>query len=85
MRAIYKWSSIPLAFRYGFIAETLHAGMSGDDVTALQNSLVAAGYLVCTVDGDYGSTTKEAVYLFQKDKGLTANGIADDATREAYP
>ena len=86
MRAIYKWSSILALWILAMVpasAETLHAGMSGDDVTALQNSLVAAGYLARTVDGDYGSTTKEAVYLFQKDKGLTANGIADDATREA--
>lgn len=86
MRAIYKWSSILALWVLAMVpasAETLHAGMSGDDVTALQNSLVAAGYLARTVDGDYGSTTKEAVYLFQKDKGLTANGIADDATREA--
>ena len=52
-------------------------------ILALQNSLVAAGYLARTVDGDYGSTTKEAVYLFQKDKGLTATGEADDATRDA--
>ena len=86
MRAIYKWSSILALWILAMVpasAETLHAGMSGDAVTALQNSLVAAGYLARTVDGDYGSTTKEAVYLFQKDKGLTATGEADDATRDA--
>ena len=86
MRAIYKWSSVLALWILAMVpasAETLHAGMSGDAVTALQNSLVAAGYLARTVDGDYGSTTKEAVYLFQKDKGLTATGEADDATRDA--
>lgn len=86
MRAIYKWSSILALWVLAMVpasAETLHAGMSGDDVTVLQNSLVAAGYLARTVDGDYGSTTKEAVYLFQKDKGMKATGVADDATREA--
>ena len=86
MRAIYKWSSILALWILAMVpasAETLHAGMSGDAVTALQNYLVAAGYLARTVDGDYGSTTKEAVYLFQKDKGLTATGEADDATRDA--
>lgn len=79
MRAIYKWSSVLALWILAMVpssAETLHAGMSGDAVTALQNSLVAAGYLARTVDGDYGSTTKEAVYLFQKDKGLTATGEA---------
>lgn len=86
MRAIYRWSSILALWILAMVpasAETLHAGMSGDAVTALQNSLVVAGYLARTVDGDYGSTTKEAVYLFQKDKGLTATGEADDATRDA--
>ena len=86
MRAIYKWSSVLALWILAMVpasAETLHAGMSGDAVTALQNSLVAAGYLARTVDGDYGSTTKEAVYLFQKDKGLSATGEADDATRDA--
>ncbi len=86
MRALYTWScamAMWLMASMGVSAETLQAGMSGSEVADLQNSLVAAGYLARTVDGDYGSTTKEAVLLFQKAKGLPATGKADDATQEA--
>lgn len=64
-------------------AQTLSAGMSGEEVESLQNSLVAAGYLARTVDGDYGSTTVKAVSFFQEDHGLTVTGKADDRTQEA--
>lgn len=64
-------------------AALLTAGHTGRDVEALQNSLVAAGYLARTVDGEYGSTTTKAVALFQKDKGLPVTGNADDATQAA--
>lgn len=64
-------------------AETLYPGYSGQAVRDLQNSLVAAGYYARSVDGDYGSTTKEAVILFQLAHGLPPSGEADDATRAA--
>lgn len=64
-------------------AQTLSIGMYGSQVTELQNHLVAAGYLARTIDGDYGSTTKTAVALFQKDKGLAVTGAADDKTQES--
>lgn len=86
MRALYTWGcamAMWLMASMAVSAETLTVGMSGSEVTALQNSLVAAGYLARTVDGDFGSTTKEAVLLFQRDKGLPATGKADEATREA--
>ncbi len=86
MRTLYTWSgtlALCMATMISASAANLEIGMNGDEVTALQNSLVAAGYLARTVDGDYGSTTKAAVLLFQKDNGLPANGIADDATRDA--
>lgn len=57
-------------------------GMSGNEVTELQNHLVGAGYLARTVDGDYGSTTREAVALFQQDHGLQVTGLADDSTSD---
>ncbi len=86
MRKMYTWSvsmALWAAAMWPAAAASLTTGMNGDEVTALQNSLVAAGYLARTVDGDYGSTTKAAVYLFQKDKGLTPTGVADDETRDA--
>ncbi len=64
-------------------AKTLKIGMKGQEITALQNSLIAAGYLARTVDSEYGSTTEKAVSLFQKDKGLTITGEADEKTLKA--
>ncbi len=85
MQRMYAWSMTMALWAAAMLpaAASLSIGTSGDEVTALQNSLVAAGYLARTVDGEYGSTTKAAVYLFQKDKGLEATGVADDATRDA--
>lgn len=86
MRALYTWgcaAAIWLVASLTASAQTLTVGMSGSEVTSLQNDLVAAGYLARTVDGDYGSTTKEAVALFQKAKRLPVTGRADDDTRAA--
>ena len=62
-------------------AQTLSAGMTGQEVKELQKSLAEAGYLARTADGDYGSTTKKAVTEFQKDHGLIVTGTADDKTQ----
>lgn len=86
LRALYTWGcamAVWVMASMAVSAETLSSGMSGSEVAALQNSLVAAGYLARTVDGDFGSTTKEAVALFQKDKGLSVTGVADEATQDA--
>lgn len=86
VRALYTWGcamAMWVMASMAVSAETLSTGMSGSEVVALQNSLVAAGYLARTVDGDFGSTTKAAIALFQKDKGLSVTGVADEATQEA--
>ena len=53
-------------------------------VQLLQNRLIELGYLStgATVDGDYGSTTKLAVKLFQYYNGLTYDGFAGAKTQE---
>ena len=56
--------------------------MQGDDVKAVQQALVRAGFAV-TPDGAFGSITDAAVKLFQKQKGLTIDGIVGPATRSA--
>ena len=86
MRTACTWGCAALlwlAASMNVSAQTLSIGMNGSEVTDLQNDLVAAGYLARTVDGDFGSTTKEAVALFQKAKGLPVTGKADDTTRKA--
>lgn len=56
--------------------------LSGDDVSALQKALAAAGYDV-EIDGDFGENTRDAVEAFQRDKKMVADGIVGPATRSA--
>lgn len=55
---------------------TLRNGARGDDVRALQQLLKDQNYLKGNVDGQFGNQTKTAVMAFQKDAGLTIDGIA---------
>lgn len=58
-------------------------GSQGDEVLAIQTKLTELGYLNDKVDGIYGEKTKNAVIAFQKDNGLTADGIAGKNTLAA--
>lgn len=55
---------------------------TGKFVSAIQINLWAAGYsgTVGTIDGQYGTNTKNALISFQKKYGLTADGIAGSKT-----
>jgi chitosanase len=56
--------------------------MQGDDVRALQQALVNAGFPII-VDGIFGTGTDAAVKQFQQQKGLIVDGIVGPATRSA--
>lgn len=58
-------------------------GSSGSEVTRIQTRLKNWGYYTGSVDGIYGSKTKQAVESFQRKNGLTADGIAGPATLKA--
>lgn len=60
--------------------EVLRPGASGAPVTALQKALTALGLDPGGVDGSYGPSTQAAVTAFQRQKGLTADGIAGPMT-----
>ena len=60
-------------------AKLLQRGDSGSAVKALQQRLVQLGYLA-SADGIYGSKTVNAVAAFQKNNGLTADGVAGTMT-----
>lgn len=62
------------------IVETLRKGSLGPVVVALQEKLNKLGYNAGKEDGIYGSKTEDAVRKFQKDNGLTEDGIAGDNT-----
>jgi len=76
----YSDSGTPAAPR-----STLSKGMRGDDVKALQEKLIAAGYKVGPdgADGIFGNNTFRAVVALQEDRGLAATGIADQETIKA--
>lgn len=60
----------------------LQYGVKGSEaVRKLQQNLKALGYYKTgSITGNYGSLTKEAVMQFQRDNGLTADGIAGSKT-----
>ena len=77
-----------LGSAYGAYGEaTLRQGSKGTSVTELQNLLIAAGYESTLApygaDGDYGAKTATAVRAFQASKGISATGVADQATWDA--
>lgn len=57
----------------------LKIGSRGEGVKWLQTELVQEGYKIA-VDGIYGSDTEEAVWDYQKRKGLAVDGKAGDVT-----
>lgn len=62
---------------------TLKQGSNGEAVKKLQKRLIELGYLTGSADGDYGRATTDAVKAFQKQAGLTADGIAGASTQKA--
>lgn len=55
-------------------------GSRGDEVRRIQQKLKNWGYYTGSVDGIYGTQTQSAVRKFQRDNGLTVDGIAGPKT-----
>lgn len=66
----------------GVFYRTLSQGMSGEDVTYLQQLLNRYGYLHSNATGFFGTDTFNAVVAFQARNGLYADGIAGTATQQ---
>jgi pyruvate/2-oxoglutarate dehydrogenase complex dihydrolipoamide acyltransferase (E2) component len=62
---------------------TLKPGDSGAEVTKLQRALAHTGHSPGTIDGQYGPATTEAVKQFQREHGLSADGVAGPQTLAA--
>ena len=58
-------------------------GSVGDEVSEIQTVLKDRGYYSGSVDGIFGSATKNAVERFQRDSGLSVDGIAGKNTLSA--
>ncbi len=72
------------AYRALFKEESEYAlsrfGSTGTEVTKIQTKLKSLGFYKGSVDGIYGTQTKNAVYAFQRSCGITADGIAGPQT-----
>jgi spore germination protein len=65
------------------IMRTLSRGSRGQDVADVQSRLRALGYNPGPVDGIFGALTEQAVIRFQRDRGLTPDGIVGPITYNA--
>jgi hypothetical protein len=75
--------SNPAASPSGVFTRTLTYGVSGADVTALQNKLTAEGFYSGPITRFYGRLTQTAVRKYQTAHGITANGVVGPATLAA--
>lgn len=58
-------------------------GSRSDEVKQIQTALRDRGYFTSNIDGIFGTVTKNAVMNFQRDNGLTVDGIAGKNTLAA--
>jgi peptidoglycan hydrolase-like protein with peptidoglycan-binding domain len=56
------------------VEEVLQPGAYGSGVAGLQQRLLDMGFWLPSVDGNFGSSTTQAVYAFQKANGLPRDG-----------
>ncbi|MGG1654049.1 peptidoglycan-binding protein [Paenibacillus sp. NRS-1783] len=62
-------------------SSTLTKGAQSEQVLELQQQLHSLGYFKAGYAGYYGSLTSKAVARFQRDYGLTPDGVAGAATQ----
>ena len=80
------WGILTLILIFGIILGSISVsalskiGSRGSEVKNIQSRLKKWGYYTGSVDGIYGTDTKNAVIRFQKNNGLTPDGIAGPAT-----
>ncbi len=66
-----------------FAEETIATGLTTSQIRTVQTKLKNWGYYKGAVDGIYGSQTRAAVKYFQRNNGLTADGIVGSKTAKA--
>src|SRR5262245_41941323 len=63
------------------LPDVLGLGASGDAVSWLQSALTELGFYTAEVQGRFDEATRAAVSLFQKQRGLRADGAVDARTQ----
>ena len=82
-RQIFTHAHILAAILAGAMALFAASAVSANDTVALKNALYAAGYDIDNVSPQMDDATRSALTSFQKDQGLNASGVLDDATKKA--
>ncbi len=72
--------SPPVLVAVALSRRSLSLGDKGDDVVALQRFLSRQSLYPFVIDGVYGSETVDAVSTYQRIRGLSATGVADEST-----
>src|SRR5262249_51945097 len=62
------------------LPDVLGLGATGDAVSWLQSALAELGFYNAEVQGRFDEATRDAVSLFQKNRGLRADGAVDART-----
>lgn len=91
-----RWGLCTKYFDYGDLLEKhedthpfgtrlLKEGCAGEDVKALQETLISLGYECGKwgADGEFGSATAKAVRAFQQENDLNVDGIVGEKTKAA--
>ena len=83
-KTVAKMFSADAIFKSEVILPTLsrHGSNVKSDVQSLQNVLFNTYFFYGSCDGIYGADTEAAVKAFQQAAGLTADGMAGNATRQ---
>lgn len=74
------YAAYDACIREDYVYATSRFGSTGDEVISIQRKLKSLGFYNGSVDGVYGTATKNAVTSFQKSVGLTGDGICGSAT-----
>ena len=82
------WIAIALIFAllcaaHAYAATVLEVGSSGEDVVKVQKRLIQYDYMSGPADGKFGPKTRDAVKLFQRRNGLSADGRVGPSTAAA--
>lgn len=83
MLAALTLAALLVAYGVYANAAVVKTGSRGQIVKTIQTKLKRWGYYNGSVDGIFGTQTKNAVMYFQRKNGLTADGIVGSATAKA--
>ncbi len=83
MLAALTLAALLVAYGVYVNAAVVKTGSRGQIVKTIQTKLKRWGYYNGSVDGIFGTQTKNAVMYFQRKNGLTVDGIVGSATAKA--